>query len=543
MAGVPGWLRARAGVRVASALSAAAVVAVALVISGAALVFLTGQSLRSSLEDTAQQRNEQILQRVRGNFQGEAKQNAIEAVDALATEGELVQVLVDYAPGSPGHDAVVVEGATAAAGDRTPMSSVRPAGDGLVVVPDAQVTRADGRSLPAVLAVTGGSSVGRDVVVLVALPLDSVRAATDTVLFYLLFGVPILIVVAGVATYFFAGRALRPVEAIRVRVAAMTEKDLAQRVPVPAAHDEVGRLAETMNGMIARLENAQGVQRRFVADASHELRSPLATIAAGLELVQRDTSDPGTIAALRVETSRLGRLVDALLLLARADERGLRPRREEVDLDEVAEGERGRPGDGGVRAEVRAEPVRVIGDRGQLVRVLRNLVDNARRHARSRVVVTVARHGDAAVIEVSDDGPGVPAADRARVFERFVRLDDARARSDGGSGLGLAIVAEVVAAHGGTVELADAPGGGALFRVRLPAAARSEEPDVVERAGPDVPPPAPPPPTAVPVRDEDARRDPETAPWGIPVGAPAPRSRAVPTPRGARRDQPGSAIR
>jgi hypothetical protein len=177
------------------------------------------------------------------------------------------------------------------------------------------------------------------------------------------------------------------------------------------------------------------------------------------------------------------------------------------------------------------------------VRVLRNLVDNARRHARSRVVVTVARHGDAAVIEVSDDGPGVPAADRARVFERFVRLDDARARSDGGSGLGLAIVAEVVAAHGGTVELADAPGGGALFRVRLPAAARSEEPDVVERAGPDVPPPAPPPPTAVPVRDEDARRDPETAPWGIPVGAPAPRSRAVPTPRGARRDQPGSAIR
>ena len=323
----------------------------------------------------------------------------------------------------------------------------------------------------AVLVAVGGNTTTSDpmhFVVLYAAPLAAVDAAQDTVMFYLMIGVPILIIVAGAATYVFSGRALRPVEAIRARVASMSEKDLAERVPVPVARDEVGRLAETMNEMIARLEQAQNVQRRFVADASHELRSPLATIGAGLELLH--DSDPGTVGALQGETQRLGRLVDDLLLLARADERGLQPRHDEVDLDEIAEAERGRPYDDGVRTEVHAEHVRVVGDRGQLVRVLRNLVDNARRHARSRVVVTLGREGDRAALDVADDGPGVPASDRIRIFERFVRLDDARARSDGGSGLGLAIVAEVVAAHNGRVWVEDAPGGGALFRVRLPAA-------------------------------------------------------------------------
>jgi hypothetical protein len=237
-----------------------------------------------------------------------------------------------------------------------------------------------------------------------------------------------------------------------------------------------------MNGMIARLEQAQKVQRRFVADASHELRSPLATIGAGLELLQ--DSEPGTVRALRGETERLGRLVDDLLLLARADERGLQPRRDEVDLDEIVEAERARPTEDGVRTEVRTEHVRVVGDRGQLVRVLRNLVDNAHRHARSQVVVTLGREGDRAALDVADDGPGVPADDRIRIFERFVRLDDARARADGGSGLGLAIVAEVVAAHDGQVWVEDGPGGGALFRVRLPA---DELPVEVEEDDADLP--------------------------------------------------------
>jgi signal transduction histidine kinase len=245
-----------------------------------------------------------------------------------------------------------------------------------------------------------------------------------------------------------------------------------------------------MNAMLARLQAAQAAQRRFVADASHELRSPLATIATGLELLSRGNAGPDAVEALRGETARLGRLVDALLLLARADERGLTPRREDVDLDEVAQAEQRRPSVG-IALRVDAAPVRVVGDRARLAQVVRNLVDNACRHARSAVVVSVRRSDGHAELDVADDGPGVPPDQRARVFERFVRLDDARARADGGAGLGLAIVAEVVAAHGGTVDVVGSPMGGALFRVRLPLppdeVAVEEEvvvPDAAEAAAP-----------------------------------------------------------
>jgi signal transduction histidine kinase len=552
MAGLPKAIRARLGVRAASALSAAAVVTIALIVAGAALVFLVGQSLRATVKDSAQDRAKQIVERVEGNYEGSANENAREAIDVLATPDDLVQVLVRYESDDDENDVTVIEAGSDAAGRASPLSTLWPQDGRNVVVPDTEVKHADGTPAKVVLVAAGAVSAGDHVVVLVAMPLKPVEDATGTVLFYLMFGVPILIVVTGLTTYFFAGRALRPVEAIRSRVAAMSEKDLSQRVPVPPARDEVGRLAETMNAMIERLQDAQGVQRRFVADASHELRSPLATIATGLELMQRGPTEPGTVTALRGETERLNRLVDALLLLARADERGLQPRREEVDLDEVAESERGRPSDGGVVAEVQAEPVRVIGDRGHLARVVRNLVDNARRHARSRVIVKVVREGDTAVLEVSDDGPGVPLEDRARVFDRFVRLDAARARADGGSGLGLAIVAEVVAAHGGTVELDDAPGGGARFRVRLPA----QPPVPVGTPSAAWLPVAPGPgvPASVvardqrPVRDEDAKRDPETMPWGLPAVPPSPRG-GLPVPRrrparpGVPGSQPGSVIR
>ncbi|WP_433276818.1 sensor histidine kinase [Pseudonocardia xinjiangensis] len=537
----------------------------ALIVAGAALVLLVGQSLRATVQATAETRMQQLIDRVEGNYEGSSNENAREAIRVLAnTPDDLVQVLVRYESDDDEDDVTVIEGGSDAAGRSQPLSSLWPQDGQRVVLPKTEVMRADGSRVPAVLVAAGTVSAGNHVAIYVALPLTSVQTATDTVLFYLLFGVPILILVTGLTTYYFAGRALRPVEAIRARVAAMSEKDLAQRVPVPGARDEVGRLAETMNAMIGRLQDAQGVQRRFVADASHELRSPLATIATGLELMQRGPTDPGTVTALRGETERLNRLVDALLLLARADERGLQPRREEVDLDEVAESERGRPSDSRVVAEVHAEPVRVIGDRGQLARVVRNLVDNARRHARSRVIVTVTREESTAVIEVSDDGPGVPAEDRGRVFERFVRLDSARARADGGSGLGLAIVAEVVAAHGGSVTVDDAPGGGARFRVRLPATLPQEP---LAEGTPAAPwrPVAPVPSTAHaqrPVRDEDAKRDPETRPWGIPAvsggeetspwgtpGVPLTDPNGLPVPRqwrggsGVADDQRGSIIR
>jgi signal transduction histidine kinase len=601
------------GVRAVSALSAAVVVALALLVAGAALVLLVQHALRQQVETEARQQVELITARLAGNFESDSNENAREAIRLLTKESaDLAQVVVEYGA-DDGDPTRTIEAGTDPIGRDVAMSTLWPDVGDTVVQPNVPVRTVDGTVVNSMLfaSATESGDEPRHVVLYYAAPLTRVDIATNTILFYLLWGVPLLIVVAGAATYLFAGRALRPVEAMRSQVAAMTEKDLAQRVPVPPARDEVGRLAETMNGMIARLQDAQGVQRRFVADASHELRSPLATIATGLELMQNGTVDGSTVTALRGETSRLNKLVEGLILLARADERGLHPRREEVDLDEVAELERGRPTDGAVVAEVRAVPVRVIGDRGQLARVVRNLVDNARRHARSRVLVTVGRDGDTAVIEVSDDGPGVPAAERARVFERFVRLDDARARSDGGSGLGLAIVAEVVAAHGGSVEVTDAPGGGALFRVRMPATAAPEaHPEDAAPAGeepaspptggkpaeapapagqpvaavpltkrtssgparprdpvrpgrgrgprpvpqrptpqprgarPDPAPTRPLPVEQQPVRDDDARRDPATAPSGIPAVSPDKRNGAsgrgpVPAPR----PQPGSAIR
>ena len=478
VSGALGWLRARLGVRVVTSLAAALSVAVVLLLAGAALVLLTDRLLRSSLEDTGKQQAEVVAQRVAANFEDDVKQNA---VDATAERGDLVQVVRDY--GEDGDHDIEVLGASNPLWTTKPMASVLPGPGDTEVVRKAWVTHRDGikqtdpETTEDVMVVAYGTSVkGRDLVVYAAQPLENVHEAVDTVFHLVLIGIPLLVLITGIVTYLAAGRALRPVEAIRARVA--TTRDPSVRVPVPPARDEVGRLAETMNEMLARLQAGQAVQRRFVADASHELRSPLATIATGLELLARDDADRDTVTALRGETARLGRLVDALLLLARADESGLRPRFEDVDLDEVAEAERLRPA-GRIVPRIEAAHVRVVGDRGQLAQVVRNLVDNACRHARSMVVVSVRRSSGYAALDVADDGPGVPADQRARVFERFVRLDDARARADGGAGLGLAIVAEVVAAHGGTVDVVGSPLGGALFRVRLPLPAESLEPEMV----------------------------------------------------------------
>ncbi len=506
------WLRARLGVRVVTALAAALSVAVVLLLAGAALVLLTDRLLRGTVAETAAQQAAVVAQRIEANFEDDVEDNAD---DATAKRGDLVQVVRDYDPEGD-HDIDVI-GASNPLWSVEPMTTLMPAPGEVQVDPHARVTHRDGlepddpQVTEDVLVVAYGTSVkGRDLVVYAAQPLDGVRDAVETVLGLVLVGIPLLVLVTGAVTYLAAGRALRPVEAIRARVAA-THGDLSVRVPVPPAHDEVGRLAETMNAMLARLQAAQAAQRRFVADASHELRSPLATIATGLELLSRGDAGPGAVEALRGETARLSRLVDALLLLARADERGLRPRREDVDLDEVAQAERRRPS-GGIVPWVQAVPVRVVGDRGQLAQVLRNLVDNACRHARSQVVVVVRRDGRHAVVEVADDGPGVPPAERARVFQRFVRLDDARARSDGGAGLGLAIVAEVVAAHGGTTDVVDGPRGGALFRVRLPLPDRQGAPAPGPRGLP-----AAPPPTATRGHEADPGR-PRTATRGHEAG-------------------------
>ncbi|MET9505374.1 HAMP domain-containing sensor histidine kinase [Streptomyces sp. NPDC006622] len=295
-------------------------------------------------------------------------------------------------------------------------------------------------------------------------PLSTERTAVRTALTVMLIGFPLLLAVVAGVTWLMTRRALRPVEGIRREMAAITASaDLARRVPEPDTHDEVARLARTTNETLAALETAVERQRRFVADASHELRSPIASLRTQLEVgaAHPELLDvPGAVE----DTVRLQRLAADLLLLARLDA-GERPADARVDLAALAREESGGRG----RVTVDAEPAEVSGSGGQLRRVLANLLDNAERHARETVAVTVRREGRWAVVTVADDGDGVPEADRERVFERFVRLDAARSRDDGGAGLGLAIARDVAVRHGGTLTVGGTPEGGAVFRLRLPA--------------------------------------------------------------------------
>ncbi|MFF0009880.1 sensor histidine kinase [Streptomyces sp. NPDC005374] len=293
--------------------------------------------------------------------------------------------------------------------------------------------------------------------------LQAQQDAVHTAATVMLIGLPLLLGVVAWVTWTVTRRALRPVEAIRREMAAITaSQDLARRVPVPDTHDEVARLARTTNETLAALETSVERQRRFVADASHELRSPIASLRTQLEVAAAHPELLDLEGAVE-DTVRLQRLAADLLLLARLDA-GERPGDGRIDLGELALREsRGRDG-----VTAGAARVEVTGSRGQLERVLGNLLDNAQRHARSAVTVTVRRDGAWAVVEVADDGDGVPPADLERIFERFVRLDEARARDDGGAGLGLAIARDVAARHGGTLTVRDAPTGGALFELRLP---------------------------------------------------------------------------
>lgn len=281
-----------------------------------------------------------------------------------------------------------------------------------------------------------------------------------------------LLALVGVLVWLLVGRALGSVERIRSQVEQVRSSRHDQRVDVPPTGDEIARLATTMNAMLARLETSDTAQRQFTSDASHELRSPLATLTATLEIAIADRSGrtwADMQPVLLAQTDRMRRLVEDLLTLAKADDAGVPIRRSEQDLDDLVETEVGQlRGAAQHRIEVRTEPVRVHCDGPRIAQVVRNLVDNADRHAHSRVWVSVHTEQAAAMVTVDNDGPLVPAGDRVRVFERFVRLDDSRSRDGGNSGLGLAIVAEFVTAHGGAVEATESPEGRCRFRFTLP---------------------------------------------------------------------------
>jgi signal transduction histidine kinase len=311
------------------------------------------------------------------------------------------------------------------------------------------------------------------VTVIVARALADVLESTQAATRLLAIGIPVLLALVAVGTWTLVGRALAPVEAVRRQVDGISGGELHHRVPQPAGADEIARLAATMNRMLDRLEHAQLGQRRFISDASHELRSPVAAIRQHAEVALAHP-DRTTLAELAgtvlAEDLRVQRLVEDLLLLARADEHTLLLRRRAVDLDDLVLDEARRLR-AGTPLQVDTSAVsagRVVGDEAGLRRLLRNLGDNAARHARGRIALRLADGDGTVVLTVEDDGPGIPEAERGRVLERFVRLADARARDDGGSGLGLAIVAELAAAHSGSVAVTSGALGGARVDVRLP---------------------------------------------------------------------------
>lgn len=328
-----------------------------------------------------------------------------------------------------------------------------------------------------------GVPAGARVTVIAAVPLRDVRDTLGALRRTLLVVLPLLLLAVGTGSWLLTGSALRPVGELRRGAERISDVGGGGVLPIPPGADEVARLAGTLNRMLDRLALAGARQRVFLADAAHELRSPLTALRTQLEVAQAHPRTPGERAVateVLPEVLRLARLVDDLLMLARLDERPA-PAGGPVDtsadtsadtsVDLVAVVTRAVSGMAGVVAEPPgSRPVVTVsgsgsarGDPEDIRRVVQNLLDNARRHARSRVDITLTP-GE---LSVTDDGAGIAPADRERVFERFTRLDDARTRDRGGSGLGLAIARELARCNGGELTVETGPGGGATFRLVL----------------------------------------------------------------------------
>ncbi len=486
------WWRA-AGVQMRSTIAATAVQAIVVFAAGLVLLLTlqhnldttvdastsaTAQGLAALLDPTDTSTDEPTTETPAGTATTTENGSAVpadlqEAINAAARRRAVVQVI-----GTSGE-------VLASSSD---LSGYRPL---TTTTPGAGVSRALQLSLPfdddpyrfTALDVHVGSA---QLTVLVGESLGIGDSTLHAALVALAVAGPLLLLTVAGATWIFVGHSLRPVTDIRSTVDRITHRDLSERVPVPPGHDEVAQLARTMNTLLGDLQRASATQRQFVSDASHELRSPVATLlaAADIALALPDRQRPGDLPRLvRGEARRLDRLVTDLLLLARLDERStpsegpvetapphargagreLTPQPEDADLDEVdlddvvTDEARRLRASTALTIHVRREPVRVQGHRHELSRAVRNLTDNAARHAATAVSLRLYREGDRAVLEVANDGEAIAPADVDRVFERFVRLEESRARDLGGSGLGLAIVQEIVRAHRGTVQVVSCP--------------------------------------------------------------------------------------
>ena len=449
------------GVRFRAAVAATGVVALVLALAGVAFVLLQRQQLEGTLSDVARQQAADVATQA-------ADQGTGLALSPGGGDQALIQVIDD-------RGAVIVA---------SPSVDGEPAVTDLAVAPgEVSVTRRAtlpiGENDRFVVVAQGVDTPDGPVTVIAAQSLESVEQASEVVSRLLLLGYPLVLLTVALTSYWLTGKALAPVEAIRRRVDSIeSARQLSDRVPVPGGDDEIARLATTMNSMLTRLQANAVAQRQFVGDASHELRSPLATIRVAHEVaaLHPEVMDWATTnREVLAELDRLDLLVADLLLLARADEHGLRLRLAPVDLADIIRAEADRLSrTSGIEVASSTVPVSTLLDPHAIERAVRNLTENAVRHADTRVDLGLRVEGGCILVDVVDDGPGVPAAQRSRVFERFVRLDESRARDSGGTGLGLPIAREIAIAHDGDLVLCNSSSG-AHFRLTLPGPTDPEE--------------------------------------------------------------------
>jgi signal transduction histidine kinase len=427
--------------------------AIALVVGGFVLYGTLRLSVTRALDDQARAAAEQVVAMV----------NSGTVPDPLPVSGAQVVQVVDSAgrvlDGSVGADRLTSllrpdEIASAVGGSPRTVPGSRAGVDG---------------TMRAVAIRAGTADAPR--VVIAAVPMQAIAHSTGALRTALLLAFPLLLVVLAAIAWYVIGWTLRPVEELRTAADRISGTGRTERLPVPAARDQIRALAETLNTMLGRLEAARARQRDFAADAAHELRSPLTSMRTQLEVAQHLGEDTAPTPDLLADVARLSRIVDDLLLLARADtDAGRPPLVRAFDagalLGDVADGHHGEP----VVRVADGPPAEVTADPDELRRAVTNLVDNAVRYARAEVLLDAARTGGRVTISVIDDGPGIAPADRERVFGRFTRLDQARARDTGGTGLGLAIVRELVRRAGGTVAFHDAAAPWTLrATIELPA--------------------------------------------------------------------------
>ena len=334
-----------------------------------------------------------------------------------------------------------------------------------------ETTQSDGGGREYVLTRITADSPDGEIILIAARPLDEVGRRVADLRAALFFVVPALVAAAGATSWVLTGRALRPVFALTERASEISHDNLGERLPVPATNDEISHLAVTLNDLLARTQRAALQQQQFVADASHELRSPVTAINGHLHLAR---TNPATtdweqlVSVVETENARLAELITDLVDLARLDEHPRPPATEVVDLDDL------------ILANLALihhldvdlgylSAGQVPGDKRLLESLIRNTIDNAARHASKRVAITLTTSDTEIIYAVDDDGPGIPTADRQRIFDRFVRLDTARSRDQGGTGLGLAIARAVAKAHDATISATDSRLGGARIEVRFPA--------------------------------------------------------------------------